>query len=72
LSDSISHNFGTIEKIKIDRNSNFLLIISKYEESTYKLHILNRKTLDEVQSFDNIVDILQIDDKNDLVCLDKD
>ncbi|HBA44935.1 TPA: hypothetical protein DEG21_03785 [Patescibacteria group bacterium] len=63
--------------MKIDKNSNFLLLISKYSATSkfsisHKLHIVNRKTLEEIQSFDNIVDILQIDNKNDLTCLSKD
>lgn len=69
--DSIKHNYGEIEKMKIDRNSNFLLFISSYG-SDKKLHIVNRETLEEVKTFNDIVDIIQIDNKNDITCLDTD
>jgi len=77
-----SHHYGQIEKLKIDRNSNFLLLISKHTsesedenvtpEEIKRLHIINRKTLEPVEAFDNIHDILHIDEKNDMTCLDKD
>lgn len=66
----IAHPYWKIEKIRIDKNSNFLLIVSKYDDKQ-KLHIVNRKTLEEVQSFDDIVDIIEIDNKNDLTCVDR-
>jgi hypothetical protein len=68
----IKHPFGHIEKMRIDNNSNFLLIISKYEDNKTKLHFINRKTLERVWTLDDIVDIIQIDNKDDLNCLDKD
>lgn len=68
---SISHKYWTIEKIRIDNHKNFLLIISKYEDWRHRFHIVNRKTLEEIESHDDIVDIINIDNKNDLTCLDK-
>lgn len=86
LGHPIAHPYGTIEKIWIDKNSNFLLIVSRHDSwfsvdkeaglvptvSSHKLHIVNRKTLEEVQSFNDIADIIQVDNKNDLTCLGTD
>lgn len=60
----ISHPFWTIEKMRIDHNSNFLLFISNHTDWVKRLHIVNRKTLKEIISYDNISDILQIDNNN--------
>lgn len=81
----IAHPYWEIEKIRIDRNSNFLLMISKYPskvlttwenggmvplEYEHKLHIVNRVTLEEIETHNDIVDIIEIDNKNDLTCVD--
>lgn len=87
----IRHPYWEIEKIRIDRNSNFLLIVSKYPTGYvvewayengwkdaetvpvtfhHKLHIVNRVSLEEIESHDCIVDIIEIDNKNDLTCVD--
>ncbi len=68
----IKHPYGVIEQITIDRKSNFLLCISRYEDGGYKLHILNRKTLAEVESFEGIKEVVCINEKNDLTCIDID
>lgn len=65
----VQHPFWVIEKLRIDNNSNFLLVVSRYDECT-KLHILNRKTLECYETIDDITDIVQIDNKNDITCLD--
>lgn len=70
--DPIAHPYGKIKKIKVDKNSNFLLLISEYEGGISKLHIVNRKNLEEVENHEGIVDIIQVDNKNDLTCLDSD
>lgn len=70
--DSIQHPYWAIEKLNIDKHGNFLLFISKYDEKKYKLHIVNRKTLEEIENYEDIIDIVQVDNKNDLTCLDVD
>ncbi len=67
----IAHNYGTIEKIRTDRNENFVFVIGNHGEWWYKMHILNRKTLQEVDSISDIKDIIFIDEKNDINCLSK-
>lgn len=70
--DTFEHPFWIIEKIQVDNNKNFLLLISKYEDWKKKLHIIHRTSYECIETFNDIVDILIIDNKNDLVCLNKD
>nr|MDD3720709.1 AAA family ATPase [Candidatus Gracilibacteria bacterium] len=65
-------HYGTIKKMRIDNHYNFLLLISEYDGGETKLHIVNRKTLHEIKTFDDISDIIQIDNKDDLTCLTSD
>jgi len=64
----IAHPYGTIEKIRTDNNENFIFLIVQRGE-TKKLCILNRKTLELIDEIDDIADIIYIDGKNDLTCL---
>lgn len=68
----ITHNYGKIEKIRTDRNENFVFIIWKHWDDIYKMHILNRNTLQEIDNIPDIKDIIFIDEKNDINCLSKD
>lgn len=68
----IAHNYGIIEKIRVDRNENFVFVIGNHWEGQYKLHILNRKTLQEIDAIPDIKDVIFIDEKDDINCLSKD
>ncbi|EKE27732.1 MAG: hypothetical protein ACD_3C00163G0004 [uncultured bacterium (gcode 4)] len=71
ISDTIAHPYWVIQKITIDNNANFLLVISKYDDKT-KFHVLQRNTLECIETFDDITDILLVDNKDDVTCLNKD
>lgn len=68
----IVHRYGKIEHIRTDRNENFVLINTVDDEGKHNLHILNRKTLQKVDTIPDIKDIIQIDTKNDLSALSSD
>lgn len=68
----IAHSYGKIEKIRTDRNENFIFVIGQHGEWVYKLHILNRNTLQEIDNIPDIKDIIFIDEKDDMNCLSKD
>lgn len=68
----IQHNYGTIKNIRTDRNENFVFAIWEHADWTHKMHILNRDTLQEIDSISDIKDIIMIDEKNNMNCVTTD
>lgn len=64
----IAHAYGKIEQIQTDRNENFVLAVVSREEGK-KLCILNRKSLEVIDEIDDIAQVLWIDKKNDVSCV---
>jgi AAA domain (dynein-related subfamily) len=64
--------YGTIKNIRTDVNNNFYFIICE-KEWISDLKILNRKTLEEVMSFSDLIEIVYLSNETGkLFCMDKD
>ena len=65
----ITHQYGTIEGIDIDKNENFIFIIAS-QGTNKQLVILNRRTLELIDRIPNIQKILHVDNENHLNLVD--